>query len=166
MAGVPHPSDLEGYLEGVTRRLAERRQAGTPEPELEAALTGARAALRRKAWSEADARLRAIDARLDAGREEMELTEHPRGLVGYVALGSRGVPPASEEEALANRIRLLVRLASVRRSVGGEVDTALRHLEAARRAYDTGDRATARREADAAHRLLETEPAPPADGTP
>lgn len=166
MGGAPEPSDLEGYLEGVRRRLAERRAAGRPEAALEQQLEEARGSLRRRALAEADRRLRAIDAALDLGREERELTDRPRGLVSYVPLRGRGVPPGSEEEGLANRIRLLGRLAAVRRAGGVGIEAALRHLAAAQRAYDEGDRATARREADEAHRLLEAAPGPSAEGTP
>jgi predicted lipid-binding transport protein (Tim44 family) len=67
------------------------------------------------------------------------------------------VPPGPEEERLANRIRLVGRLAAVRESSGADVRQVREHLTAAQTAYDRGDRNAARREVDRAHQLLESD---------
>lgn len=148
-------AELEGYLIGVERRLAERTAEGPVDPELGRELAEARTALRAGRLREADERLRRLDGRLDALRPEMEMVDRPRGLVGYVPKGDRGVPPTPEEDALANRIRLVGRLASLRAAEGREVAGALAALRRAQTAYDRGDREEARRALDAAHRALD-----------
>ena len=144
--------ELEGYLVGVARRLEELEVA---EPPLTAALAEARRSLRAGRLADADRQLRAIDAALDRRRPEMEMLDRPRGLVGYTPKGDRGVPPGPEEEPLQNRLRLVGRLASLREAEGHEVGEARRLLTEAQRAYDAGDRATARRRVDDAHRILD-----------
>ena len=151
----PDRDELEGYLVGVGRRLEEVRSAGQPDPDLEATLRKARVAVHANALDEADRLLRSIDAALDARRPEMEMLDRPRGLVGYTPIGDRGVPPGPEEEPLANRMRLVARLASLRESEGRDVGTARRHLREADAAYRAGDLAVARRCLDAAHRILD-----------
>jgi hypothetical protein len=155
MPTARHAAELEGYLEGVARRLAERRRDGTPSPELEARWAEAKATFRRRDGEATDRILRGIDAELDALHVEQELTEIPRGLVGYTPKGDRGAPPGPEEEPLANRLRLLVRLAALRQASGHDVGAALAGLARAQAAYAAGDRVLARREADDAHRRLE-----------
>jgi hypothetical protein len=157
MPGTRHPAELEGYLEGVARRLHELRQAGTPREDLEEQWRNARSAFRAGQLPTTDRVLRAVDAELDLQRTEQELTEIPRGLVGYVAKGDRGTPPGPEEEPLANRLRLLARLAGLRQAQGHDVAEAIRGLDRAQTAYRRGDRVEARREADRAHALLERE---------
>lgn len=150
--------DLEGYLVGVSRRLEERTAAHGPDPALVEELAAARKALHAGRLSEADRKLRALDARLDADRPEVEMQDHPRGLIGYVPKGDRGVPPTAEEEPLANRIRLIGRLATVRAAEGRDVTVARRLLTEAQAAYDAGDRPLARRKVDDAHRRLDPDP--------
>ena len=147
--------DLEGYFVGVGRRIAERRTEGELDASFNAELAKARAALNGGRLEEADRILRALDARLDVLTPEMEMLDRPRGLVGYTPIGDRGVPPSIEEEPLANRIRLVARLASLRESEGRDVRAARRHLADARSAYESGDRPAARRSLDEAHRLLD-----------
>lgn len=156
MGSARGADELEGYLEGVRRRVGERRALGPIDPDWVRRLSDAEQALRAGDLEVADRILRALDAVLDSLREEVELTERPRGLVGYVPRGNRGVPPGPEEEALANRIRLVVRLLAVRESEGLVLEEARRGLERARQAYAAGDRATARLEVDRAHELVES----------
>ena len=151
----PERDDLEGYFVGVARRVEERRAEAPLEPAVDTELKAARAALDAGRLAEADERLRALDGLLDARTPEMEMLDRPRGLVGYVPLGDRGVPPESEEEPLANRIRLVGRLASLRASEGTDVREARRELARAQAAYDAGDRPAARAAVDRAHRWLD-----------
>lgn len=153
MPPVRRREELEGYLEGVRVRLAP------PEIEERAALLAewarARDALRAGRLAEAEALLRTIDGALDAQRLETVVVERPRGLTGYRTLGGAEVPPGPEEEALANRIRLIGRLATVRAAAGGDVVAVRGDLAKAQAAYARGDRAEARRLVDRAHGRLE-----------
>ncbi|HTT26758.1 MAG TPA: hypothetical protein VMH90_07355, partial [Thermoplasmata archaeon] len=117
----PTREDLEGYLVGVRRRVGERRTAGTIDPALGAELRAAEASLRAGELAEADRRLRRLDARLDELTPEVEMTDRPRGLVGFRTVGDPGVPPGPEEDPLANRLVLVGRLAAVRESQGRPV---------------------------------------------
>ncbi|MCI4367917.1 MAG: hypothetical protein L3K08_09200, partial [Thermoplasmata archaeon] len=136
----PTAEDLEGYLVGVERRVAERKADGTGAPSLEADLARARSALRGGDLVEADRRLRDLDERLDAILPEVEMTDRPRGLVGFRTVGDPGVPLGREEDPIANRLLLVGRLATIRDSQGIDVREARRLLAEAEAAYRDGDR--------------------------
>jgi hypothetical protein len=151
----PAREEVEGFLEGTTLRLAH----ATPEERARhaAALAEAKHCLHRGQLVEAEALLVAVDAALELAEGEPELSEFPRGLVGYVAKGDRGHPTPEDEEPIANRIRLVARLIEVRRSERRDVEEWVRALREAQGAYTSGDRATARRLCDAVLREVETE---------
>ncbi|MCI4360449.1 MAG: hypothetical protein L3J91_01980 [Thermoplasmata archaeon] len=107
--------------------------------------------------AEAEATLVAIDAALEHAEGEPELSDFPRGLVGYIPTGDRGHPTTDEEEPMANRIRLVARLIEVRRSEGRDVEAWIAALRAAQSAYLDGDRARARRLCDAVLSQVEHE---------
>ena len=152
-ATLPGREEVEGFLEGVTLRLAhassEDRARHGPT------LAEAKHCLNRGQLVEAEALLVAVDSALEAAEGEPELSEFPRGLVGYVPTGDRGHPTPEDEEPVANRIRLLARLIDVRRSEGRDVARWVRALGEARAAYDAGDRPGARRRCDAILREVE-----------
>jgi hypothetical protein len=154
-ATPPEREEVEGFLEGVTLRLAH----SGPEDRARhaAALAEAKHCLHRGQLVEAEALLVAIDAALEAAEGEPELSEFPRGLVGYVPKGDRGHPIPEDEEPVANRIRLVARLIEVRRSEARDVEEWVRALREAQAAYQSGDRARARRLCDAVLREVETE---------
>ncbi len=157
MGRAARREELEGYLEGVRIRIDALDPSDALKARLRPRWTGAREAWQRGALDEAESGLLGIDAELDRARDETEVVERPRGLVAYTPIGGREAPPGPEEEPLANRLRLLVRLAAVRASHGRDVSEAQALLAAAHRAYERGDRAAARAEADRAHALLERE---------
>jgi len=151
------PDELAGYLEGVRHRVAE----ASPErrPSWERQLRAAEASLARGDRVEAEERLAALDDQMIG--EEPELSEYPRGLVGYVPVGTSGTPRSPEEDPLPNRLILLGRLAMIEQSRGRDATAALARLQDARAALDAGDRAAARRIADEVHGELERTPRPP-----
>ncbi len=146
----PHPGELEGYLEGVRHRIAALDPAASLSAELLAQWEEAQSAFRHGALARAERLLRAIDEVLDAGREEIEVFQRPRGLVGYRTTGEREVPVPSEEDPLANRLRLLSRLCALRASQGRGTEIARNALAEARSALERGDPASARRALDRA----------------
>ncbi len=74
-----------------------------------------------------------------------ELTQWPRGLVGYTpAAGAPDLRPDPSEDRTANRIDLAARLLAVRRNAGGAVDDLLGELHAVERAHRAGRRDEAR----------------------
>ncbi|MGB7124119.1 MAG: hypothetical protein WBE40_04600 [Thermoplasmata archaeon] len=81
-------------------------------------------------------------------RGEGEVTQWPRGLVGYVSSGPEDETPSPDEDRTGNRLRLAARLLSVLRSQGRDVDREVRELAAADAAYSRGDRAGATRLVD------------------
>ncbi len=161
-SATPRPTllaeEVEGFLAGVDERLKERRRAGNAETELEARWTRARDLVARGALRDAETELLTIDARLDEREEESELTEFPRGLVGYVPAGERGRPPTDEEDPVANRLRLIERLLDVRRHEGRDVGPLVARLAAAFTALRAGDRGLARRLGDEVHAALDAGP--------
>lgn len=157
--GPVDPAELEGYLEGVTRRLAAASDA--IRRELGVTLTGARSAFAGGDLSRARSLLEQIDDRLSEADEEPELSEYPRGLVDYVPVGSRGSPRPDEEDPVPNRLKLLGRLLAFRQSQGGEVESLLRRLGEAEAALRHGDRAKARRIGEEVQDALERDPGPP-----
>jgi hypothetical protein len=141
-----------------------RRREGRQEKKAEALLREAGRRLEEGRLVEAEATYAAADQLLDAQEPEVELIDYPRGLVGYVPLGERGAPPERDEEQLSNRLLLIQRLLTVRRSEGREVDRFLPRLNAAELAYVKGDRVTARRLVDEVHSDLESMGDPPTSG--
>lgn len=136
--------DLSGFLEGVRHRLHERRRLGTPLPELEQRLASAEAAIAAGRFVEAEATLLVVSEHLDRGELEPELSEFPRGLVGYDAGADRGVRTPEEEEPVANRLTLVERLLTVAAADGVEVADLRATLVAARAEYAGGDRKRAK----------------------
>jgi hypothetical protein len=156
--GTPiDPDELAGYLAGVRYRVAEAD--AERRPSFERQLRLAEAALARGDRSEAEERLAALDDQMIG--EEPELSEFPRGLVGYVPVGGTGSPRPEEEDPLPNLRILLGRLAMLERSRCRDVEPALARLTEARAALQRGDRGTARRIADEVHGELEREPPAP-----
>lgn len=100
-------------------------------------------------------RLGELEAALDALRGESELTEFPRGLVGYVAVGDRGHPRTDEEDPIANRRRLVLHLLELFPPEERLRREVLEHLARAQSALEHADRPLAQREVDAAHARLE-----------
>ena len=147
--------EVEGFLAGVVERLAERRRAGTPRPELETRVEAARQELGRGGVRAAETALLDVDRLLDEDEEESELTEFPRGLVGYTPVGDRGRPPRDDEDPVANRLRLVERLLDVRRRAGHDVAAPLARLREAFAALRAGDRARARALGDEVHAVLD-----------
>jgi hypothetical protein len=146
--------EIEGFLEGVTLRLDQSPRE--EQARHRAALTEAQHLLHRGRLVEAEALLVAVDAALESAEGEPELSEFPRGLVGYVPTGDRGHPTPEDEEPTANRIRLVARLIEVRRADGREVEGWVAALRAAQGAYAEGDRPRARRLCDAVLREVES----------
>lgn len=151
---VIDPDELAGYLEGVRYRVAEA--PAERRPSLERELREAEAAIARGDRTEAEERLAALDDQMIG--EEPELSEFPRGLVGYVPVGGTGTPRPDEEDPLPNRLTLLGRLAMVEQRRGRDVDHTLARLKDAHAALRAGDRRTARRIADEVHGELERPP--------
>jgi hypothetical protein len=69
-----------------------------------------------------------------------EVTQWPRGVVGYVPAGPPDEMPSAEEDRTANRVQLAGRLLAVLRSQGRPVDDLLPRLRAAEEAVAAGDR--------------------------
>lgn len=157
-SALPNDDEIEGFLAGVAHRIAS-----VPEPErsvLAADLERAHAARARGDLSSAETVLLALERRMDEIEGEPELAEFPRGLVGYVPIGDKGHATPVEEDPLSNRILLIERLCDVRASSGRDVAEAGTLLIEARRAFELGDRLTARERVDRAHALLEREGGP------
>ncbi|MCI4368157.1 MAG: hypothetical protein L3K09_01145 [Thermoplasmata archaeon] len=130
--------ELSGLLEGVRHRLAEfERRSGTASADRKV-LGEARRSIEHGRLEEAEAALIALDRRIPR-EEEVELMQKPRGLVGYVPRGSKGAPPAREEEPLSNRMTLLQRIYALQQSRGHDVEPLLPDLHAAERAYARGE---------------------------
>jgi hypothetical protein len=81
-------------------------------------------------------------------RGEGEVTQWPRGLVGYVPSGPDDETPSPEEDRTGNRLRLAARLLSVLRSQGRDVDREVRELTEAEAAFSRGERTRATRLVD------------------
>jgi len=81
-------------------------------------------------------------------RGEGEVTEWPRGLVDYTPTGAPETGPSPDEDRDQNRLRIAARLLGFARAKGLDVDTAVRRLRDADRAFRAGDRATGRRLVD------------------
>lgn len=161
-SGAPiDPDELAGYLEGVRHRVAE----ASPDrrPSWQRQLRAAEAAFARGDRAEAEERLAALDDQMVG--EEPELSEFPRGLVGYLPVGEIGGPRPEEEDPLPNRLSLLGRLAMVEQSRGRDVGAVLARLTEAHRALSAGDRGGARRIADEVLTELERT-GPPAGAEP
>ena len=155
-AGAPDRDEVEGFLAGVDHRLLS-----VSEPErsvLVADATAARAAFRSGDLVTAESILLALEERLDELEGEPELSEFPRGLVGYVPIGDRGHATPLEEDPLSNRLLLVGRLRDVVAAEGRDVAEAGELLRQARAAFDAGDRLAARGLVDRAHALLERDP--------
>ncbi len=74
-------------------------------------------------------------------RDQGEVHQWPRGLVGYVPSGPADAgPPSEEEERTAQRIRLAGRLIDLLHAHGEDDPTWLTRLREAERAYRMGDR--------------------------
>lgn len=144
----PTRGEVEGFLAGVEHLRDLKARAGHPVDEAAGLLVRAREEVARGELAEAEATLVKADAALRRLEEEPELSEFPRGLVGYVPRGARGAPTAREEEPVANRLLLVNRLLQVRRAQGHDVDRLLPRLQEAEAAYARGDRLAARRLGD------------------
>jgi hypothetical protein len=159
--GAPSEAELAGFREGMARALAERRTEARPEPEGEAELARADRALARHRLDEAEAILTRIHGRLQASEREFEVTERPRGLVGYVAPGPADDPAPPEEDRLRNRILLGLRLATVRARSGADPTAPLEALAKAAAALARGERPEAERFVEVAFRAIEGPPPDP-----
>jgi hypothetical protein len=76
-------------------------------------------------------------------RGEGEVTQWPRGLVGYVPKGPADEAPDPEEDRTGNRLKFAARLIGVLRARGENVDRELGELREAETAYARHDRARA-----------------------
>ncbi len=81
-------------------------------------------------------------------RGEGEVTQWPRGVVGYVSSGPEDARPDPEEDRTGNRLRLAARLLSLLRARGAEVEGFVPELAAAEAAFRAGRRAEADRRID------------------
>jgi hypothetical protein len=90
----------------------------------------------------------AADPRRPVKRGEGEVTQWPRGLVGYVPSGPEDEAPSADEDRTGNRLHLAARLLSVLRSQGRDVDREIRELTEAEAAFAKGDRPRATRLVD------------------
>ena len=82
-------------------------------------------------------------------RDEGEVSQWPRGLVGYVPSGTADAgPPSEEEERTAQRIRLAGRLIDLLHARGEEDPSWLLRLREIERLYRAGERGRATREVD------------------
>jgi hypothetical protein len=150
---VPDRAELEGYLTGIDWTLAnapDTPTTGSARRERD----HARHALSEGELRRAEEHLRRAEELLEENAEEVELIERPRGLIGYVPHGSAGRAPSAEEDPLANRLRLVERLWTLRRSQGRPVERWLEDLNAAATALRAGDRLEARRRIDRVHAAL------------
>lgn len=154
---VPRSAEeLEGYLAGMTHRLSQLTVPADTRRAVAELLEQARRELAAGDLPGTERTTREAERQLDeVDEEEAELSEFPRGLVGYVPTGSRGSPTPREEEPLSNRMLLVHRLWEVRRAQRREVDPLLPALREAEAAYAAGDRTRARRLIDRVHADLE-----------
>ena len=81
-------------------------------------------------------------------RGEGEVTQWPRGLVGYVPAGPEDDVPSPDEDRTRNRLGIAARLIAVLRSQGRPVDDLVAELTAAERAFAAGDRSGAHARTD------------------
>ena len=100
-------------------------------------------------------------------RGEGEVTEWPRGLVEYVPKGPPDSTPSPEEDRTRNRILLAVRLLTLLRARGENVDRELAALASAERALKADDPTRATQEVEALLADLDrrTRTVPPPDTT-
>ncbi|HEV2317675.1 MAG TPA: hypothetical protein VGV89_08905 [Thermoplasmata archaeon] len=136
------------------RRL---REQGSPEARLESQLETVRRMLRSGDLRAAAEGLTSVDEELARRRGESELTEFPRGLVGYVPIGDRGRPLEPEDEAIAHRRRLVLHLTDLTPLAPEERQGILSTLREAERAIEARDRTRAKRLVDEAHTRLEAQ---------
>jgi len=76
------------------------------------------------------------------------VTEWPRGLVDYLPAGPEEQAPSADEDRDVNRLRLASRLLGSARAQGRPVESAVRRLREADRAFREGDRPKGRRIVD------------------
>ncbi len=76
-------------------------------------------------------------------RGEGEVTQWPRGVVGYVSSGPEDATPSPDEDRVANRLELAARLLDVLETQGRAVDALRVRLADARAALEAGDRGRA-----------------------
>lgn len=150
------PEELDGFLAGLRHALDRRRAEGRDDPVAEDGWERARRAIELGDRTAAARYLTEVDDRLRADREESELTEFPRGLVGYVPKGDRGAPVPPEEEPLEQRRRLVLRLADLVELSPPDRARVESDLARAERALARGDRREAKRTIDEAHALVES----------
>ena len=141
-------ADVSGYRVQVRHRLDARRREGRPHAAAEKLVREAGLWEAHGRFDEAEEALIEADRLLDEGESEQELTERPRGFVGYSPVGDPGVPPGVDEDPLANRILLVGRLLTLARAGGTAVDDLRAELAEAERAFRAGDRAGARARLD------------------
>lgn len=100
-------------------------------------------------------------------RGEGEVTEWPRGLLEYVPKGPPEATPSPEEDRTRNRLLLALRLVTLLRSHGEEVERELAALASAEQALKANDPARATREVEALLAELDrrTRSAPPSSTT-
>jgi hypothetical protein len=153
--GAGSVEELAGFLAGLSSSLDAERRAGHPRPGLEAELARARGALERGDRSGASDRLERIASTLGEERKESELVDRPRGLVGYVPVGERGSAVGDADDPLANRRRLVLRLADLVELDPVARGRLLEELRTAEAELARGDRGAARARIDAAHRHVE-----------
>ena len=98
------------------------------------------------------------DPRRRVKRGEGEITQWPKGLVGYVPSGPEDEVPSPDEDRTGNRLKLAGRLLAVLRSQGRDVEREVRELTEAESAFSRGDRARATRLVDQLFRDLDERP--------
>lgn len=76
-------------------------------------------------------------------RGEGEVTQWPKGVVGYVPVGPVDPGSSSEGDRLENRIELAARLIALLRAPDRGMEAEIRQLEGAREAVAAGDRGAA-----------------------
>jgi hypothetical protein len=147
-------ADLEGLLAGLTHRLSSVPSGPGHATVVRLAEEG-RVAMRQGKRADALAVLLRAHEILDSEEPEQELREFPRGLIAYLPRGDRGVPAGPDEDAVANRLRLALRLAAVRRRDGVDTGPIEERLREAESFYRAGERTAAVRSINAALGLLE-----------
>ncbi len=139
----------------MAQALSQRRAGDRADPEGESELAQAEEALAHHRLHEAEALLTRIHDRLESTAREFEVTERPRGLVGYVAPGPADDPAPPEEDRLRNRILLGLRLATVRSRSGADMTGPLEALAKAAAALACGARPEAERFLEIAFRGID-----------
>ncbi len=102
-------------------------------------------------------------------RGEGEVTQWPRGVVGYVPSGPADDVPSPDEDRVANRLTIAARLIAVLRSQGRPVDDLVAELATAERTLAAGDRIGAAARTDRLLARLDSrsdEASPPSPGRP